>query len=316
MERDLWEQLDRFAAISFIVIATSTLIGAISFTVYAGKIDKKLDVIVNRLTSLNGQVSSLGKEVDALNNIDETLKKIELANDRTKLLDEIAPGLIDVLKTAFGNEFEKADENSLAEKIRAFLAARGTTATDTLVQELTKATLCKVVGIACGPSVTVNAPIVIQPPSVMINSDPAAPPNFPPTIIFEQIGSQSPINTVSAGSELHLYMSVWFTKTNTTDDQGATEKLIVPRIKRHIGARKDCKIFVSGNADTAGVDSYNRDLSEQRAAVVSKSLQTTFGDMVDSKPIANGERSLLNWSVDGSHNIYNRRADILVTCGQ
>jgi outer membrane protein OmpA-like peptidoglycan-associated protein len=298
-EEDLWERLEKYIAISLIVIAASTAGAAISLTFYAAKTNKNLNAIIGQLTSLNGEISALGKKVDALDNIGDTLKKMASAGDRTKLLDKIAPDLIEALKKTLGDGFEKVDEISLATKIREFLAARGVKATDTLVEELTKAALCKVLGISCEPSVTVNsAPIVIQQ-----NGDDRQCP-------------RCPINAVSTNSELRLYMSVWFPRTNTTDDQGATEKLIVPRIKRHIGARKDCKIFVSGNADTSGVDSYNRDLSEQRAAVVSKFLETIFGDIVDSKPIANGERSLLDWSADGSHNIYNRRTDILVACGQ
>jgi hypothetical protein len=221
-----WEQLEKYSMpISFIVIAMSTSIAARN---------------VSELNSTVGRgFEQLKNQTQAIKDIDDTLKKIEEANDRTKLLNEIAPDLIEVLKTAFGNKFERVDEALLPEKIKNFLKARGIAATDTLVQELTKAALCKVLGVACGPSVTVNsAPITIQPTPVAINNVPAAPPNFPPTMIFEQMGLRGPSNAVSAGSELRLYMSVWFPKTNTTDDQGATEKLIVPRIKRHIGLQQ------------------------------------------------------------------------------
>jgi flagellar motor protein MotB len=110
-------------------------------------------------------------------------------------------------------------------------------------------------------------------------------------------------------------MSVWFPRVNSTDDRGAVEQVVVPRIKWHLGTRQDCKIFVVGNTDASGSDSYNKRLSERRAAAVAKSLQKVFGDMVDPEPMASGERGLFNWSVDGRRDLYNRRADILVSCG-
>jgi hypothetical protein len=202
----------------------------------------------------------------------------------------------------------KIDEKSITGIVREFLVARGVTVADTLVQELTRTALCFVVEIACSSTVTVHtAPITVSPTPVTVTAP-------PPTVIIERADPREPGST-SGRSELRLYMSVWFPRVNSTDEQGAVEKTIVPRIKWRIGSRQDCKIFVVGNADSSGSDSYNRRLSERRAAVVVRLLQKAFGKMVDPNPMAGGERSLFNWSIDGRQDLYNRRADILVSCG-
>ena len=150
-------------------------------------------------------------------------------------------------------------------------------------------------------------PIKIEMPEIKVPSSP---------VLIQLNGLPSTSGPTNNSSNLlHSYMSVWFPKVGSADDEGVVSSTLVPRIAEQIGGRKDCMIFVSGNTDTLGTDDSNKRLAERRAEVVLGVLKAKLGNLIEVKGGGNGERNRYRFTVDDRNEIYNRRTDIHLSCG-
>ncbi len=243
--------------------------------------------------------------------VDASLTEIQKAIDRTRT-SAVQADVVRFVADKLIETGEAANPVTIGKIVGEFVAARGIKAIDTATEQLTKKAFCALVHIGCDPMVTVNAPVTVMPPAVTITSPPVSVLG-PPTVVLVEKSAGHPA-PLYGGGELQLFTSVWFEKSNSIDDGGALEQAVVPRIRQQIAARKDCGIFVSGNADAMGADDYNKDLSKRRAARVYQVLNKHFGNMVDSALGSFGERNLYRWTADASPSVYNRRVDIQVLC--
>jgi hypothetical protein len=267
---------------------------------------ERISAIADQLQRLSGDAKDVSRNFDQLtrssNEISASLDKIAKSLDRISPSGGILNDLSSVLDVLRGTG-KLADEASVKNKVIEFLQARGVKASDTVVEELTKAAMCSLIGVSC------SQPVNITFPPINLNVPPIELKEPAVIVAIERPDATSP------SPQVRSYMTVWFSKINSTHDGGVTDRHIVPRIKHIIGTRNDCAIFVDGHADSLGEDEFNKELAGRRAQIISATLSKHFGKMVDSTRQTFGERSLFSWTADGQPNIANRRADILVTCG-
>ena len=266
-------------------------------------------------TGDDGSIRAVAEKVDArLESINRNLNGIQVAIDNARKTT-IELEIIGFVTKRLKELGEDANPVNVAKQIGRFLADRGVKAADTITEELTKKVLCSIASVACDPVVTVHSPITISSPPINITMPPPSVLGPPTTIVVEKIASMEKRDPVAGQNpELQIFTSAWFGRSNSVDDGGTVERAIIPKIKEQIGGRRDCTIFVSGSADAAGKDDYNKDLSLRRARVVYNSLTKQFGSIVSADLGAHGERNLYNWTVDGESSVYNRRVDIRVLC--
>ena len=228
---------------------------------------------------------------------DEQQKFLELAEKYLELSKEVsrvrAQGLgsriLDYVKEALSDkDATEISRDDIEKEIDYYAEKNGINISQRIKDNLVDAAMCYFFGIACNPSVMV---------------------------LFEYSPTVTKLGHGGLAPQLVSWMSVWFPEIDSINENGATERKIVPRIKKSIGVRRDCKIFVDGHADAKGSDRHNLRLSEERARRVRDILGKRFLDMVDLEPFPHGERALLTLTEDGKSDINNRRVDVLVRCG-